>query len=75
MVLPTSDPDLHSEAEEEALASVVWLGFQAGYTHAESQGERQCSCQFCQQSYVDPDFAARWETTLKEFGMAGINWG
>ena len=70
MMLPDGLPELYSEARKNALTQIFILGFQAGYTHSESQGEGMCQCVFCKQAYADPEFAKTWAANLADFGFA-----
>lgn len=71
-MLPDPLPDLYSEARQNALAQIFILGFKAGYTHSEGQGEGMCSCLFCEQAYTDPEFAETWGASLADFGFTPI---
>ena len=72
MMLPENFPELFSDVAKEGWAQLVMLGFKAGYTHSENQGESMCTCLFCETAYRDPDFAGWWAVTLAEFGFSPI---
>ena len=72
MMLPENFPELFSDAAKEGWAQLVWLGFKAGYTHSENQGESMCPCPFCETAYRDPDYARQWAVRLAELGFSPI---